>query len=75
MLAAFAKGDRSAALSNWRNELCSKNIFGLANGRLGNIADAEDVTQEAFWKLWRIVPILGHADKREGSTWFLSRGF
>ena len=51
LLAAFAKGDRSAAKQ--LTERLMPKIYSHAYYRLGNIADAEDVTQEAFLKLWK----------------------
>ena len=43
-------------------------IHAHAYYRLGNIADAEDVTQEAFLKLWKIAPSWKQ-DKAQVSTW------
>ena len=52
LLVAFAKGDRSAAQQ--LTERLMPKIYSHAYYRLGNIADAEDVTQEAFLKLWKV---------------------
>ena len=66
LLAAFAKGDRGAA-QQLTEQLMPK-IHAHAYYRLGNIADAEDVTQEAFLKLWKVASIWKH-DKAQVSTW------
>ena len=66
LLVAFAKGDRSAAQQ--LTERLMPKIYSHAYYRLGNIADAEDVTQEAFLKLWKIAPNWKH-DKAQVSTW------
>ena len=66
LLAAFAKGDRRAA-QQLTEQLMPK-IHAHAYYRLGNIADAEDVTQEAFLKLWEVASIWKQ-DKAQVSTW------
>ena len=66
LLAAFAKGDRGAA-QQLTEQLMPK-IHAHAYYRLGNIADAEDVTQEAFLKLWKVASIWKQ-DKAQVSTW------
>ena len=66
LLVAFAKGDRSAAKQ--LTERLMPKIYSHAYYRLGNIADAEDVTQEAFLKLWKIAPNWKY-DKARVSTW------
>ena len=66
LLVAFAKGDRSAAQQ--LTERLMPKIYSHAYYRLGNIADAEDVTQEAFLKLWKISPNWKY-DKAQVSTW------
>ena len=66
LLAAFAKGDRGAAQQ--LTEHLMPKIHAHAYYRLGNIADAEDVTQEAFLKLWKIAPSWKQ-DKAQVSTW------
>ena len=66
LLAAFAKGDRGAA-QQLTEQLMPK-IYAHAYYRLGNIADAEDVTQEAFLRLWKIAPSWKQ-DKAQVSTW------
>ena len=66
LLVAFAKGDRSAAQQ--LTERLMPKIYSHAYYRLGNIADAEDVTQEAFLRLWKIAPNWKY-DKAQVSTW------
>ena len=66
LLATFEKGDRGAA-QQLTEQLMPK-IHAHAYYRLGNIADAEDVTQEAFLKLWKIAPTWKQ-DKAQVSTW------
>jgi RNA polymerase sigma factor (sigma-70 family) len=66
LLVAFAKGDRRAAQQ--LTERLMPKIYSHAYYRLGNIADAEDVTQEAFLKLWKIAPNWKY-DKAQVSTW------
>ena len=66
LLAAFAKGDREAAQQ--LTEQLMQKIHAHAYYRLGNIEDAEDVTQEAFLKLWKIAPSWKQ-DKAQVSTW------
>ena len=66
LLAAFADGDRGAA-QQLTEQLMPK-IHAHAYYRLGNITDAEDVTQEAFLKLWKVAPSWKQ-DKAQVSTW------
>ena len=66
LLAAFAKGDHGAA-QQLTEQLMPK-IHAHAYYRLGNIADAEDGTPEAFLKLWKIAPSWKQ-DKAQVSTW------
>lgn len=54
LIIAFANGDRTAA-QKLTDRLMPK-IYAHAYYRLGNIADAEDVTQEAFLRLWQLAP-------------------
>lgn len=66
LLARYASGDAAAArVLTWR---LTPRIFGHAMRLLGNHAEAEDVTQDALIRLWRIAP-----DWREGeakvTTW------
>ena len=66
LLVAFANGDRRAA-QQLTGRLMPK-IYAHAYYRLGNIADAEDVTQEAFLKLWKFAP-KWKQDRAQVSTW------
>ena len=69
LLAAFADGDRRAA--HQLTEQLMPKIYAHAYYRLGNTSDAEDVTQEAFLKLWKVAPIWKQ-DKAQVSTWLYS---
>jgi len=66
LLVGFANGDRTAA-QRLTGRLMPK-IYAHAYYRLGNIADAEDVTQEAFLKLWKFAP-KWKQDRAQVSTW------
>ena len=66
LLAAFAKGDRRAAQQ--LTERLMPKIYSHAYYRLGNIEDAEDVTQDAFLKLWKFAP-KWKQDRAQVSTW------
>ena len=66
LMAAFADGDRRAA-QQLTEQLMPK-IYAHAYYRLGNTSDAEDVTQEAFLKLWKVAPNWKQ-DKAQVSTW------
>ena len=66
LLAAFANGDRGAARQ--LTEQLMPKIHAHAYYRLGNVADAEDVTQEAFLKLWKVAANWKQ-DKAQVSTW------
>lgn len=66
LLVAFANGDRQAAQQ--LTERLLPKIYAHAYHRLGNIADAEDVTQEAFLKLWKFAP-KWKQDRAQVSTW------
>lgn len=66
LLVAFANGDRQAA--EQLTERLLPKIYAHAYHRLGNIADAEDVTQEAFLKLWKFAP-KWKQDRAQVSTW------
>ncbi len=65
-LARYARGDAAAA--RILTVQLTPRVFGHATRVLGNTADAEDVTQEALMRLWKIAP-----DWRPGeakvSTW------
>ena len=66
LLALYARGDRLAARTLTLR--LSPRVFGFAQRMLGDRAEAEDVTQEAMLRLWRIA-----ADWRNGearvTTW------
>ncbi len=66
LLVAFAKGDRRAAQQ--LTERLMPKIYSHAYYRLGNIEDAEDVTQDAFLKLWKFAP-KWKQDRAQVSTW------
>ncbi len=66
LLVAFANGDRRAAQQ--LTERLMPKIYAHAYYRLGNIADAEDVTQESFLKLWKFAP-KWKDDRAQVSTW------
>ena len=66
LLAAFADGDRRAAQQ--LTERLMQKIYAHAYYRLGNTSDAEDVTQEAFLKLWKVASSWKQ-DKAQVSTW------
>ncbi|MEL0437005.1 RNA polymerase sigma factor [Phycobacter sp. K97] len=66
LLAQFAEGDgRAAALLTDR---LGPRAFGVALRVLGNRAEAEDVTQEAMLRLWRMAPDWQPGQARV-STW------
>ena len=66
LLELFAKGDqRAAALLT---ERLGSRAFGVAMRVLGNRAEAEDVTQEAMMRLWRIAPEWRRGEAKI-STW------
>ncbi|MCB1352383.1 MAG: RNA polymerase sigma factor [Rhodobacteraceae bacterium] len=54
LLAAYAAGDQSAARELTRR--FTPRIFAVAQRMLHDPAEAEDVTQEAMLRLWRIAP-------------------
>lgn len=54
MLAAFAAGDHSAAAV--LTERLTPRAYGLALRLTGDGAEAEDITQEAMVRLWRMAP-------------------
>ncbi len=66
LLAQFATGDQAAARALTARHL--SRVFNLARRMLSDTAEAEDITQEAMLKLWKIAP-----DWRSGeakvSTW------
>ena len=66
LLAAFAAGDRAAALS--LTERLTPRVLAQAYRMLGNRAEAEDVAQEAMLRLWRIAPDWD-AERARVTTW------
>ena len=66
LLAAFAGGDRAAALT--LTQRLTPRVMGQAYRMLGNRAEAEDVTQEAMLRLWKIAPDWD-ADRAQVTTW------
>lgn len=66
LLAAFAAGDRAAALT--LTQRLSPRLLGQAYRMLGNRAEAEDVAQEAFLRLWKIAP-QWDAERAQVTTW------
>jgi RNA polymerase sigma-70 factor (ECF subfamily) len=66
LLARYAAGDRGAARA--LTVRLTPAVFAHATRLLGDRAEAEDVTQEAFLKLWRIAPDWRRGEARIG-TW------
>ena len=66
LLAAFAQGDRSAALT--LTQRLTPRVMGQAYRMLGNRAEAEDVAQEAMLRLWKIAPDWD-AERAKVTTW------
>ena len=66
LLHRFARGDAAAA-SVLTNRLAPR-VYGVALRVLGDSAEAEDVTQEAMMRLWRIAPDWQAGQARPG-TW------
>ena len=66
MLAAFARGDRNAAVR--LTETIAPRIFSMAVRVLSDRAEAEDITQEAMLRLWRIAPDW-ETGRAQVSTW------
>lgn len=69
LLAGMAQGDETAAVAFVRRY--QSRVFGLAVAMLGDRAQAEDVAQEAFVRVWRHAPVY---DARRGAvaTWVLA---
>jgi RNA polymerase sigma-70 factor, ECF subfamily len=61
LLVLFANGDRHAAKE--LTQRLAPRAYGVAMRMLGNTAEAEDVTQEAMLRLWRMAP-----DWQQGSA-------
>lgn len=66
LLLAYADGDPHAA--RILTERLMPRVFSQAYRYLRNQADAEDVTQEAFMRLWKIAPDW-RQDEAQVSTW------
>lgn len=66
LLAAFAGGDRSAAMT--LTQRLTPRVMGQAYRMLGNRSDAEDVAQDAMMRLWKIAPDWD-ADRAQVTTW------
>lgn len=66
LLTLYANGDASAARALTLR--LGPRIFGHANRVLGDRAEAEDVTQEALLRLWRIAPDWRRGEARV-TTW------
>ncbi|MFO1141134.1 MAG: RNA polymerase sigma factor [Amaricoccus sp.] len=54
LLGGYAGGDQSAARTLTLRH--APRVFALARRMLGDVAEAEDVTQETMLRLWRIAP-------------------
>ncbi len=66
MLVLYANGDGQAAAELMRR--LGPRCFGVALRVLGNAAEAEDVTQEAMMRLWRMAPDW-QSGQAKVSTW------
>lgn len=66
LLAAYANGEQNAA--KILTDRLMKTVYNQAYHMLRNSADAEDITQESFMRLWRIAPNW-IKDKAKISTW------
>ena len=66
LLILFANGDTDAAKELTRR--LAPRAYGVAMRMLGNAAEAEDVTQEAMLRLWRMAPDWQQGSARV-STW------
>ena len=65
LVARYAAGDQSAARA--LTERHAPRVFALARRMLRETAEAEDVTQEAMLRLWRIAP--AWEDRAAVGTW------
>jgi RNA polymerase sigma factor (sigma-70 family) len=65
LVARYAAGDQSAARA--LTERHAPRVFALARRMLRDTAEAEDVTQEAMLRLWKIAP--GWEDRAAVGTW------
>lgn len=66
LLLAYARGDAAAARALTLR--LTPRVLGQAFRRLGDRAEAEDVTQEALLRLWRFAPAY-RPDEAKVSTW------
>ncbi len=66
LLVRFANGDRLAAVV--LTQRLSPRALGFAARMLGDLAEAEDVTQEAMLRLWKIAPEWRQGEA-EPATW------
>ena len=66
LLALYAAGDQSAARTLTARH--APRVFALARRMLGEVAEAEDVTQETMLRLWKIAPDW-QADRAALGTW------
>ena len=66
LLALYAAGDQAAARALTARH--APRVFALARRMLGEVAEAEDVTQETMLRLWKIAPDW-QADRAALSTW------
>ena len=66
LLVSFAQGDQAAA--RHLTDRFMPKIYAHAYHRLQNVADAEDVAQEAFFRLWKMAPNW-RQEKAQISTW------
>ena len=66
LLQAYAGGDNRAA--NVLTARLLPRVFAQANRMLGDAAEAEDVSQEAMMRLWRIAPDWRHGEAKL-TTW------
>jgi len=71
LLIRFGNGDPSAATELTRR--LAPRVLSLATRVLGNRAEAEDVTQEAMLRLWKIAPDWRNGEARV-STWLYRVG-
>ena len=66
LMVLYANGDRAAAEAlSFRQ---TPRVFALAKRLLNNVAEAEDVTQEALLRLWKIAPNWRQGEAQV-STW------
>ncbi|MEL7175863.1 MAG: RNA polymerase sigma factor [Pseudomonadota bacterium] len=66
LLVRFANGDRLAAVA--LTQRLSPRALGFATRMLGDAAEAEDVTQDAMLRLWKIAPEWRQGEA-EPATW------